>query len=333
MNRQILLNARPKGDIKYTDFKLAEAEMPSPGDNEVLIQTLYLAVEPAMRGWMENRADYVAPLELGDVMRSYGAGRVIESNHADYPVGTLVGGSFGWQEYLVSDGTSVPLQIMPDDVDLPAAIGVLGITGLTAYFGMLEIGQPKEGDTVLVSGAAGATGSIAGQLAKFEGCRVIGIAGSAEKCAWLTDELGFDGAINYHEEDVAAAVRKHCSEGINVYYDNVGGEILDIALANLANQARVVICGGISRYNLSGEIPGPKNYFNLVFRRSRMEGFIVSDFAAQFGAAIGVLSGHLRSGSLQHRESILDGFERAPDALMNLFSGANIGKQLVKVAD
>ena len=333
MNRQILLNARPQGDIKYTDFKLAEAEMPSPGDNEVLIQTLYLAVEPAMRGWMENRADYVAPLELGDVMRSYGAGRVIESKRADYPVGTLVGGSFGWQEYLVSDGTSVPLQIMPDDVDLPAAIGVLGITGLTAYFGMLEIGQPKEGDTVLVSGAAGATGSIAGQLAKFEGCRVIGIAGSAEKCAWLTDVLGFDGAINYHEEDVAAAVREQCSEGINVYYDNVGGEILDIALANLANQARVVICGGISRYNLSGEIPGPKNYFNLVFRRSRMEGFIVSDFAAQFGAAIGVLSGHLRSGSLKHRESILDGFEKAPDALMNLFSGANIGKQLVKVAD
>jgi len=333
MNRQFLLNARPRGDIKHTDFKLVESEMPSPGENQVLVQTLYLAVEPAMRGWMENRADYVAPLELGDVMRSYGAGRVVESNNPDYPVGALVGGSIGWQEYLVSDGKSIPLQLMPPDVDLPAAIGVLGVTGLTAYFGMLEIGQPRAGDTVLVSGAAGATGSIAGQLAKFEGCRVIGIAGSSEKCDWLTGELGFDAAINYREENVAAAVKEHCPRGINVYYDNVGGEILDIALANLADKARVVICGGISRYNLTGEIPGPKNYFNLVFRRSRMEGFIVSDFAARFGEAIEVLAGHLRSGRLKHSESILEGFEKAPDALMNLFSGANMGKQLVKVAD
>jgi len=331
--KQILLNARPEGDIKHSDFQLVEADTPSPGANEVLIQTLYLAVEPAMRGWMENRADYVAPLELGDVMRSFGVGRVIESNNPDYAVGTLVTGSIGWREYLVSDGKSVPLQILPTDVDIPAAIGVLGVTGLTGYFGMLEIGKPVAGDTVLVSGAAGATGSIAGQLAKFEGCRVVGIAGSKEKCDWLTDELGFDAAINYHEEDVAAAVKEHCPKGINVYYDNVGGEILDIALARLADRARVVICGGISRYNLTGEIPGPKNYFNLVFRRSRMEGFICSDFAAQYGEALEVLSGHLRSGRLKHRETILDGFEKAPDALMSLFAGTNIGKQLVKVAD
>jgi NADPH-dependent curcumin reductase CurA len=333
MNRQILLNARPQGDIKYSDFKLVETERPVPGDKEVLIKTLYLAVEPAMRGWMENRSDYVAPLELGDVMRSYGVGRVIESNNPAFPVDTLVGGSIGWQEYLTSDGKSVPLQSLPTDVDIPATIGVLGITGLTAYFGLLKIGQPIEGDTVLVSGAAGATGSIAGQLAKLAGCRVIGLAGSAEKCDWLTGELGFDGAINYREENVAAAVKQHCPKGINVYYDNVGGEILDIALANIAQNARVVICGGISRYNLTGEIPGPKNYFNLVFRRSRMEGFIVSDFAAEFPEAIEVLSDHLRSGRLRHRESILEGFEKAPDAVMNLFSGANIGKQLVKVAD
>jgi NADPH-dependent curcumin reductase CurA len=333
MNRQILLNARPEGDIKHSDFKLVEGEMPAPGDNEVLVQTLYLAVEPAMRGWMENRADYVAPLELGDVMRSFGAGKVVESNNADYPVGTLVSGSLGWQEYMVSDGKSVPLQKLPSDVDLPAAMGVLGVTGLTAYFGMLDIGKPVAGDTVLVSGAAGATGSIAGQLAKFEDCRVIGIAGSAEKCDWLTGELGFDAAINYREEDVAAAVKAHCPKGINVYYDNVGGEILDIALARLADRARVVICGGISRYNLTGEIPGPKNYFNLVFRRSRMEGFICGDYVDRFPEAIEVLSGHLRAGRLKHRESIMEGFEKAPDALMNLFSGANIGKQLVKVAD
>jgi NADPH-dependent curcumin reductase CurA len=333
MMKQILLNARPEGDIKYSDFKLVETEIPSPGDNEVLIKTLYLAVEPAMRGWMENRADYVAPLELGDVMRSYGAGRVVESNNPKYPVGTVVGGTLGWREYAVSDGKSIPLQVMPADVDVPAGIGVLGVTGLTAYFGMLDIGKPIAGDTVLVSGAAGATGSIAGQLAKLAGARVVGIAGNKEKCDWLTQELGFDAAINYREEDVAAGVKRHCPDGINVYYDNVGGEILDIALARLANNARVVICGGISRYNLTGEIPGPKNYFNLVFRRSRMEGFICGDYAERFPEAIEVLSAHLRAGRLKHKESILEGFEKAPEALMNLFSGANIGKQLVKVAE
>ena len=215
----------------------------------------------------------------------------------------------------------------------PRALACWASRGLTAYFGMLDIGKPIAGDTVLVSGAAGATGSIAGQLAKLEGARVVGIAGSKEKCDWLTQELGFDAAINYREESVAAGVKEHCPDGINVYYDNVGGEILDIALARLANNARVVICGGISRYNLTGEIPGPKNYFNLVFRRSRMEGFICGDYADRFPEAIEVLSSHLRAGKLNHKESILDGFEKAPDALMNLFSGANIGKQLVKVAD
>lgn len=333
MNRQFLLNARPVGDIKPTDFKLVEAEIPTPGDGEVLIKIQYLAVEPAMRGWMENRADYVAPLEIGDLMRGWGAGKVIESNHADYPVGTIVSGSFGWQEYAVSDGKSIPLQVVPEGVDTPASMGVLGITGMTAYFGMLHIGKPVAGDTVLVSGAAGATGSVAGQLARIAGARVVGIAGSKEKCDWLTGELGFDAAINYREDDVASAVKQHCPDGINVYYDNVGGEILDIALARIATNARVVICGGISRYNLTGEIPGPKNYFNLVFRRARMEGFICGDYASQFGEAVKVLSGYLKSGELKHRETILDGFENTPEALKSLFSGSNMGKQLVRVAD
>ena len=330
--RQFLLNARPVGDIKYTDFKLEEVDTPTPGAGEVLIKTRYLAVEPAMRGWMENRADYVAPLEIGDVMRGYGTGEVVESNNDDYPVGTLVSGIFGWREYLVSDGKSVPLQKMPDDVDIPAAMGVLGVTGLTAYFGLMEIGEPKEGDMVLVSGAAGATGSVVVQLAKLQGCVVVGIAGSAEKCAWVVDELGADACIDYKEENVRDRVKELCPDGINIYYDNVGGEILDIALARLAHNARVVICGGISRYNLTGEIPGPKNYFNLVFRRARMEGFIVGDYAPRFGEAISVLSEHLRAGRLKHHETILEGFEKMPDALMDLFRGANLGKQLVHVA-
>jgi NADPH-dependent curcumin reductase CurA len=332
MNRQILLHARPVGDIKHSDFEMIESEMPSAGAGEVLVKVLYLAVEPAMRGWMENRADYVAPLELGDLMRGYGTGEVIESNNADFPVGCRVSGSFGWQEYIVSDGKSVALQKVPDDIDLPAAMGLLGVTGLTAYFGLMEIGQPKAGDTVLVSGAAGATGSVVVQLAKIAGCRVIGMAGTAEKCAWVTEELGADAAINYREQDVKAEVKALCPDGINVYYDNVGGEILDIALANIANNARVVICGGISRYNLTGEIPGPKNYFNLVFRRARMEGFIVGDFAPRFAEAAQLIGGHLREGRLKHHETILEGFEKMPDALMGLFSGTNMGKQLVRVS-
>jgi NADPH-dependent curcumin reductase CurA len=331
MNRQFLLDARPEGDVKHSDFKLVESDMPSPGEGEVLIKVLYLAVEPAMRGWMENRADYVAPLELGDIMRGYGTGEIIESNNPELPVGTRVSGLFGWQEFLVSDGKA--LQKLAADIDLPAAMGVLGVTGLTAYFGLHDIGEPKAGDTVLVSGAAGATGSVVVQLARIAGCRVIGMAGTREKCEWLTGELGAEAAINYREQDVKAEVKSLCPDGINIYYDNVGGEILDIALANLADNARVVICGGISRYNLTGEIPGPKNYFNLVFRRARMEGFIVGDFAPRFGEAINTLSGHLREGRLKHHETILEGFDKMPEALMSLFRGDNIGKQLVHVAD
>jgi NADPH-dependent curcumin reductase CurA len=212
-------------------------------------------------------------------------------------------------------------------------MGVLGVTGLTAYFGLYEIGQPKNGDTILVSGAGGATGSVVVQLARIAGCRVIGIAGTREKCDWLTRELGAEAAINYRAQDVEAELRALCPDGINIYYDNVGGEILDMALARLADNARVVICGGISRYNLTGEIPGPKNYFNLVFRRARMEGFIVSDYAPRFGEAIAVLSEYLRDGKLKHHETILDGFEKMPDALMGLFSGSNMGKQLVRLVE
>lgn len=294
-----------------------------------------------MKGWIEARVDYVAPIEIGDVMRGGGAGVVIASNDPDFPVGTTVTGQMGWRRYQVTDRKSAGLRKVPEGVPAPVALNVLGITGITAYFGMLDIGQPRAGQTVLVSGAAGATGSIAGQLARIEGARVIGIAGGQDKCDWLVSELGFDAAIDYKAGgtasggtatgDTAAQVAQLCPDGLDVYFDNVGGEILDIALDNLADRARVVLCGGISRYNQTGPLAGPANYFNLVYRRARMEGFIVLDYAARFPEALQALAGHLQSGQLRHRETITAGFEQLPNALIALFRGGNMGKQLVKV--
>lgn len=335
MNRQFLLNERPLGrDLETSDFKLVESDKPSPGEGEVLIQVMYLGVDPAMKGWMENRADYVAPMQIGDLMRGNGVGRVIESNNERFPEGMIVSGGFGWQEFAVSDGKNIPLNPVPEGIPVTASMSLLGVTGLTAYFGFMEIGLPKEGDVVLISGAAGATGSVVGQLARLAGAsKVIGIAGSQKKCDWLVNELGFDAAINYREEDQAARVKELCPDGIDIFFDNVGGEILDIALANIRDNARIVICGGISRYNLSGDIPGPKNYFNLVFRRARMEGFIVLDYLPRFGEAIQFLAENLAAGKLQSKETVLEGFENMPEALKAIFAGENIGKQLVHVSD
>ncbi|MFT4825448.1 MAG: NADPH-dependent curcumin reductase CurA [Cryomorphaceae bacterium] len=331
MNRQFLLNARPVGEVKETDLLYAETAMPVVGENQALFQVEYIAVEPAMRGWMEDRASYVAPLKIGDLMRASGVASVIESNNADYPVGMRVSGMFGMQEFAVTDGESYQLTTVEPDIDSPTHLGVLGLTGMTAYCGMKAIGKPTEGDTVFVSGAAGATGSTASQLAKLAGCRVIGTAGSAQKCEWLVDELGLDGAINYKTEDVAARVRELCPKGINVFWDNVGGEILDVALNNLAKQARIVLCGGISRYNATGPLSGPANYFNLIYRNASMTGFVLSDYSYLFPEAVQTLSGYLRDGSMQHAEDILVGFEKTPEAIIRLFRGANTGKQMVKV--
>jgi hypothetical protein len=327
-NRQYLLAARPEGMVKASDFRLVEAAVPEPRAGEVLVRLECWSLDPAMRGWMENRADYVAPLELGDMMRGGAAGEVIASNEPALPVGTRVMGSLGWQEYATARVNA--LTVLPDDLPLGTCMGVLGITGLTAWFGLHEIGQPRAGNTVLVSGAAGATGSVAGQLARIAGCRVVGIAGGAAKCRWLTDELGFDAAIDYRNEDLREAVRRTCPAGIDVYFDNVGGEILDIALAHIATNARVVLCGGISRYNATGELTGPKNYFNLVFRRARMEGFIVVDYAPRFDEGRRALEAELRAGRLRHHETVLHGFERLPEALIALFRGENLGKMLVQ---
>lgn len=330
-NRQYLLAARPVGMVKPTDFEYREGPVPDIGEGQVLIRTTHISLDPSMRGQMENRADYVAPLEIGDVMRAGGVGRIVKSRHADYTEGRLVSGSFGMQDYVASDGRNPPFTVLETGLDPTLALGVLGGTGMTAYFGLLDLGHPKPGETVVISGAAGATGSIAGQIARIHGCRVIGIAGTAEKCAWLTEELGFDGAIDYKQQDVGAELNRLCPQGIDIYFDNVGGEILDLCLARIATNARVIICGGISRYNATGPLAGPRNYFNLVFRRARMEGFIVLDYADRFAEARKIMREWIDQGKLRQQVTVIDGFESLPDALIRLFEGYNTGKMMVKV--
>ncbi|MBK79813.1 MAG: NADP-dependent oxidoreductase [Gammaproteobacteria bacterium] len=330
VNRQFLLAARPQGMVKESDFQYHEAPVPEPDDGQVLIRTRYISLDPSMRGQMENRADYVAPLEIGDVMRAGAVGEVVRSRHPGIAEGTLVTGALGMQDYALSDGRQPPLRRFPADVDPTQALGVLGNTGMTAYFGLLELGRPRFGDTMVVSGAAGATGSIAGQIARIHGCRVIGIAGSAEKCRWLTDELRFDAAIDYRSDDVGAALDTHCPDGIDIYFDNVGGDILDLCLERIATSARVVVCGGISRYNATGPLPGPKNYFNLVFRRARMEGFIVLDYAPRFDEATRQMRAWIEAGRLTQQATVVDGFAELPRALIRLFEGFNTGKLMVR---
>jgi len=332
INRQFLLAARPVGMVKESDFEYREVPVPEPDEGQVLIRTRYLSLDPSMRGQMENRADYVAPLQIGDVMRAGGVGHIVRSRHPDYPEGAQVTGSFGMQDYVLSNGRDVPFRVVDGDIDPTLVLGALGGTGMTAYFGLLELGKPQPGETVVVSGAAGATGSIAGQIAKIKGCRVIGMAGSDAKCRWLTDELGFDAAINYRTEDIGSALDRLCPQGIDIYFDNVGGEILDLCLARIANNARIVLCGGISRYNATGPIPGPKNYFNLVFRRARMEGFIVLDYAPRFPEAITQMRNWIDAGQLQQQVTVIDGFRELPQALIKLFEGYNTGKMLVKTS-
>ncbi len=329
-SRQWLLNDHPRGrGIEDGDFKLAEAEIGDPGDGEMLLKTKWLGFDPAQKGWMENIADYVAPMSIGEVMRGSGICEVVESSNGKFAVGDLVFGTTGWTEYLVTDGDS--LTKIETDISPTAVLSVLGTTGVTAYCGLFKIGKPVAGDTVLVSGAAGATGSIVGQLAKIAGCRVVGIAGGFEKCAWLVEEAGYDAAIDYKNDDVRAGIKEHCPKGADVVFDNVGGKILNDMLGYLATHARVVICGGISRYE-TGTLPaGPENYFNLVFRRATMAGFIVLDWADEFPGIRKRLEKFIQDGSLKYQEDVQEGFENAPETLKRLFTGANKGKQLLKL--
>jgi NADPH-dependent curcumin reductase CurA len=330
-NRRWLLARRPTGTVSAEDFQLVVEPVPEPAEGEALIRNLYFSCDPTQRGWMAMDT-YLPIVPLGAVMRAFAAGRVVRSKNPRLAEGQLVQGLFGWQDYaLVQQGQASPV---PAGVPLETALSVLGVTGLTAYFGLLEVGRPQAGETVVVSGAAGATGSAVGQIARIHGCRPIGIAGGPEKCRELVAELGYEAAIDYKREDVAARLRELCPKGIDVYFDNVGGAILDAALANLAMRGRVVLCGAISRYDGGpGAGAGPKNYMNLVIRRGRMEGFIVLDYWPRAPEAVEKLAGWLREGSLKDRVDVVHGFENAPAALARLFKGENRGKQLVKIAE
>ena len=329
--RQFTLAAHPNGrPLKDGDWELKEAELPPVGDGEMLLKVHWLGFDPAQKGWMENVADYVAPMAIGEVMRGSGIAEVVESRTPKFQKGDMVVGLTGWTEYLVAG----PGGFEKADPGLPptAMLSVLGTTGMTAYCGLFKLGEPVAGDTVVISGAAGATGQVAGQLAKIAGCRAVGIAGGPEKCAWLTEEAGYDAAVDYKNGDVRAGLREHCPDGIDVVFDNVGGPILNEMLGQIATNARVVICGGISRYELGKMPAGPENYFNLVFRRATMRGFIVLDWAAEFPAIRERLVKFVDEGRLTYRIDEQQGFENAPQTLMRLFSGANRGKQVLKVA-
>ena len=331
-HRVIRMAAHPAGTLGDEHFELVEEPVPVPADGEALVRTLYLSLDPAIRVWMNGVDTYVPGIQVGDVMRAGGLGEVVRSRSPAYSEGDVVFGMMHWSDYDLARSGPEGLTIVPRQEPLTAYLSVFGVTGLTAYFGMLDIGQPHEGETVVVSGAAGATGSVAGQIAKIRGCRVVGIAGGPEKCAWLTEELGFDAAVDYKSEDVSARLRETCPDGIDVFFDNVGGEILDAALGQLALHGRVVLCGAISQYDSADLAPGPRNVINLIPQRGRMQGFILLDYRDRFLEAIPQLVQWVQEGRIHYAEDVVDGLENAPAAFRKLFTGANTGKLIVKVA-
>jgi NADPH-dependent curcumin reductase CurA len=332
INHQFRLAARPVGLPKRSDFNYTEEPVQDPAAGQILVKILYVSLDPAMRGWMNEGKSYIAPVGIGDVMRAGAVGRVIASQNPGFVVGDHVVGMFGMQEYALSDGKGIT-KVDPKLAPLPVYLGTLGMPGLTAYFGLLEVGALKAGDTVVVSGAAGAVGMPTGQIAKIKGARAVGLAGSPEKCEYVVKELGFDACIDYKKEDVKAALRQHCPNGINVYFDNVGGPILDAALAQLARGARVVICGAISQYNSTTGVKGPENYLSLLVNGARMEGFVVFNYAARYAEALREMAGWRAAGKLKSREDVVAGLETFPETLLKLFTGENFGKLVLKVAD
>lgn len=332
-NRQWLLARRPRGELSAEDFRWVESTVPSPAEGELLVRNLYLSCDPTQRGWAGVNT-YFPAVPLGEVMRSFAVAEVVASNDPQFVRGQLVQGLFGWQDYAVArQGAEFPIMPVPLGVPIETAMSILGNTGITAYFGLLEVGRARAGETVVVSAAAGATGSTVGQIAKIIGCRVVGIAGGADKCRYLSEELGFDAAIDYKNENVVSRLKESCPNGIDVYYDNVGGRILEAALANLAMRGRVVLCGAISGYNESGGPPGPRNYSRLLSVRGRMEGFVVVDFMPRAHEATSAIAGWLREGKIRDMVDVQHGLEQAPSVLARLFSGKNRGKQLIKIAD
>lgn len=334
MNRQILLAARPVGFPKDSDFKLVENPLPTPGDGQILVRSIYLSVDPYMRGRMNDVKSYAPPVQIGEVMGGGVVAKVVASNNPGFKEGDIVEGMFGWQDYAVSPGQGVR-KIDPSLAPISTALGVLGMPGLTAYFGLLEIGKPKTGETVVVSGAAGAVGSIVGQIAKIKGCRVVGIAGGDDKIAYLTGELGFDGAFNYKTtSDYYEKLKELCPGGVDVYFDNVGGEITDAVFRLINPKARISICGQISQYNLEKPEMGPRLILtSLLVRQARAEGFLVFQFLERYQEGLSQMAQWVKEGKLKYKEDIEEGIENTPRAFMAMLKGRNIGKQLVKVGE
>ncbi|HWZ45646.1 MAG TPA: NADP-dependent oxidoreductase [Candidatus Saccharimonadales bacterium] len=331
-NHQFRLATRPVGLAKRSDWNYVEEPVGDPGPGQILIKVLYISLDPAMRGWMNDGKSYVPPVGLGEVMRAGAVGRVIASQNPGFALGDHVVGMFGVQEYALSDGQGLN-KVDPKLAPLPVYLGTLGMPGMTAYFGLLDVSALKAGDTVVVSGAAGAVGMPAGQIAKIKGCRVVGIAGGPEKCQYVVKELGFDACIDYKAEDVKVALRQHCPKGVDVYFDNVGGDILDSVLTQINRGARIAICGAISQYNTTTGVKGPSNYLSLLVNRARMEGFVVFDYAARFGAAAREMAGWMAQGKLKSREDVVPGLETFPETFLKLFKGENFGKLVIKVAE
>jgi NADPH-dependent curcumin reductase CurA len=346
-NHQIRLAARPVGLPTEGDWQFGTEPVPELGDGGVLVKVLALSLDPAMRGWMNEGRSYIKPVEIGEVMRAGGIGRAVASRNPKFALGDLVAGTFGVQEYWSVAGELLPKsglhRIDPRLGSMTQWLNVLGMPGMTAYFGLLDVGQPKAGETVVVSGAAGAVGQTVGQLAKIKGCRAVGIAGGKAKCEWAVNELGFDACIDYKAPAPAGAERwdavreglkQHCPNGVDVYFDNVGVPILDAVLARINRKARIVICGAIAQYNATGGIPGPKNYMSLLVNRARMEGMVVFDYAERFPQAVAELAGYLKEGRMKSKEDVVRGGVQAfPQTLLKLFSGENFGKLVLQVAD
>ncbi|HEX4331327.1 MAG TPA: NADP-dependent oxidoreductase [Usitatibacter sp.] len=330
MNRQARLAARPVGTPKPSDWKFVDEPVRDPGDGEFLVKVTHISLDPAMRGWMNEGKSYIRPVAIDEVMRAGSAGRVVASKNPAFKDGDEVAGNFGVQQYAISDGKGVR-KVDTKFAPLERYLGALGMPGMTAYFGLLDIGKPRAGETVVVSGAAGAVGSLVGQIAKIKGCRVVGLAGGADKCAYLR-ELGFDAAIDYKAEDVKAALKSHCPDGIHVYFDNVGGDILDAALARIALRGRIVICGAISQYNNTTPVKGPSNYLSLLVNRASMTGMVVFDYAERYGEAAKEMGGWIAAGKLHAKEDVVKGsIDSFPETLLKLFKGENFGKLVLAI--
>jgi len=330
-NHKFLLAARPVGMPKHSDWTYTEVPVAEPKEGELLVKVLYISLDPAMRMWINDVRSYMPPVGIGEVMRALGLGIVTASRNPGFAVGDHVSGVFGVQEYAQTDGrgvTKVDTKIAP----LPAYLSVLGMTGMTAYFGLLDTGQPKPGEMVVVSAAAGAVGAVVGQIAKIKNCHVVGIAGGEEKCRYIVQELGFEAAIDYKSEEVKKSLRTHCPQGIDIYFDNVGGTILEAALANLARGARIVICGAISQYCNTGPMAGPSNYMSLLSSRASMKGMLVMDYADRYAQAGAEMAAWMAAGKLKSREDIVEGLATFPETLLKLFKGENSGKLMLKVA-